>query len=582
MTRKHLIPQPFIDELLNRTDLVELVDSYLPLKKQGTSFTACCPFHSEKTPSFNVIPKKQFYHCFGCGVSGNAISFIMNYLNQGFLDAIETLATRLGLEVPKTQSSQPIKMAPNLNDLLSKVAVFYQKVLKASAEQAIQYLRKRGFTGEIAKKFQLGYAPAGWHVLEQEFRSFTKELILTGMLVSNEDGNKYDRYRHRLMFPIHDRHGRIIGFGGRALDDSQKPKYLNSPETPLFQKNKELYGLYQVLQQQTQPDGIIVVEGYLDVIALAQYGINNAVAALGTATSAYHIQLLSKHTKHIIFCFDGDKAGLQAAWRALENSLPYLNNGLDPRFVFLPENQDPDSLVRSEGPEAFKERLSTATPLHRYLISTLTKDIEIQSPAGRVQLLTTAKPYLQNIPEGPYKQLLLDELSRISRIESHRIQILLRDETTPAQQKQSGTINLSPIRLALALLLQNPEIYSQCYTQINAESLTGKDQEILRNMLEYIARTPNITPASLIEYWRDTTLFDALNKLATWNHCIPHDNQVKKLVDIVHFLQKQNDENAINQYISKSSTQGLTTEEQIHLKNLLLKKHKILPEELLK
>ncbi len=330
-----LIPQPFIDELLNRIDLVELIDSYVPLKKSGTSFVACCPFHSEKTPSFNVVFKKQFYHCFGCGASGNAISFIMQYLNYNFIETIELLAAKLGLQIPREGQNEKNQPSPNLYQLLSKISQFYQQTLKNKGQDAINYLRQRGLNGEIAKLYQLGYAPAGWQTLEETFKRYRSELISTGMLIEKPDGRTYDRYRHRIMFPIHDRQGRIIGFGGRALDAAQKPKYLNSPETIIFQKSRELYGLHAILKQQTTIDNIIIVEGYMDVIAVAQYGIHNAVAALGTATSSYHIQLLSKYTSELIFCFDGDAAGRQAAWRALESCLPHLNSGLDANFIFF-------------------------------------------------------------------------------------------------------------------------------------------------------------------------------------------------------------------------------------------------------
>ena len=343
-----LISRPFIDELLNRTDIVEFIDSYVPLKKRGTSHTACCPFHSEKTPSFNVVAKKQFYHCFGCGASGNAISFAMNYLHMSFSDAVETLAARIGLQVQREGQTEKNQQSLNLYEFLNRVSLFYQKTLKTAGHAAITYLKKRDVSGEVARLYQLGYAPASWQTLELQFKQNKNELIATGMLIPKDDGKAYDRYRQRIMFPIHDRHGRIIGFGGRAIEPAQKPKYLNSPETVIFQKSRELYGLHQILQQQSEITNILIVEGYMDVIALAQHGINNSVATLGTATSSYHIQLLSKYTKQLIFCFDGDAAGRQAAWRALESSLPHLNAGLDASFIFLPEGHDPDSLVRAE------------------------------------------------------------------------------------------------------------------------------------------------------------------------------------------------------------------------------------------
>ncbi|ASQ46984.1 DNA primase [Legionella clemsonensis] len=567
-----LIPQPFIDELLTRTDIVELIDSYIPLKKSGHAFVACCPFHSEKTPSFNVVAKKQFYHCFGCGASGNAISFLMSYLNQGFIDAVETLASRLGLPVPREGRAEKNQLSLSLYQLLGQVNQFYQQTLKTQGQQAISYLRQRGLTGEIAKRYQLGYAPSDWQMLEKQFRGHRAELITTGMLIQKEDGKTYDRYRHRVMFPIHDRHGRIIGFGGRAIDAQQKPKYLNSPETVIFQKSRELYGLHQILQAQKTVENILIVEGYLDVIALAQYGINNAVATLGTATSIYHIQLLAKHAQHLIFCFDGDTAGRQAAWRALESCLPQLNSGLNASFIFLPEGQDPDSLVREEGSTKFLERLQQAKPLNQFFFETLSRNIELTSVAGKSQLINIAKPHLLKMQDGPYKQLLLDELARISHIESHRLDQLLRDRT-PQPQTSNKPITRSPIRLAIALLIQHPEIFKACQNAIDPNLLDGKDQELLQKLLQQIAKAPEINTATLIEQWRNTSYFEALIKLASWEHQVPEVALVNEFVDIILFLQKQNLENKINQYIAKSRNQGLTLSERLYLQEMLKQRH---------
>lgn len=568
-----LIPQPFIDELLGRTDIVELIDGYVPLKKRGTSFIACCPFHSEKTPSFNVVAKKQFYHCFGCGVSGNAISFVMGYLNQGFTDAIDTLASRLGMTVPREGNAEKNQQSLSLYQLLTRVNQFYQQTLKTKGELAINYLRGRGLSGEIAKLYQLGYAPAGWQTLEVQFKRNRNELIATGMLIKKDDGKTYDRYRHRIMFPIHDRHGRIIGFGGRAIDAEQKPKYLNSPETTIFQKSRELYGLHQILQQQNNIENIVVVEGYMDVIALAQHGIRNAVAALGTATSGFHIQLLAKHTKQLIFCFDGDAAGRQAAWRALESCLPELNAGLDASFIFLPEGQDPDSLVREEGSEQFKTRLQNATPLNRFFLDSIANGIDTFSVAGKSQLINAAKPYLLKMQDGPYKQLLINELSRMTHIENYRILQILQDNLQQKVQETSKKIANSPIRLAIALLIQNPEIYTACKTEINPELLDGQGQEILQKLLGQIENSPEANTATLIEAWRDTSYFESLGKLAGWDHQEPEEELIKKFTDIILFLQKQNLENKINLYLAKSRNQGLTVSERIMLQEMMKQRH---------
>ncbi|MCW8409667.1 DNA primase [Legionella sp. PATHC035] len=568
-----LIPQPFIDDLLHRTDLVELIDSYVPLKKRGNSHLACCPFHNEKSPSFNVVAKKQFYHCFGCGASGNAISFVMNYLNLGFVDAVEALATRVGLTIPRDKHTDKNNPSQDLYKLLSAVSLHYQKKLKHEGQPAIDYLRGRGLSGEIAKLYQLGYASEGWHHLEKAFPRNQRELLATGMLIKNEDGKIYDRYRNRVMFPIHDRHGRIIGFGGRVLDKEQKPKYLNSPETVIFQKSRELYGLHQILSQQKAVEYIIVVEGYMDVIALAQHGIMNAVATLGTATSTYHIQLLAKHTKSLIFCFDGDNAGRQAAWRALESSLPHLNLGLDASFMFLPDGHDPDSLVREEGKDNFLKRLKQATPLHRFLFDNLAKDLNLLRPAGKTQLINLAKPFLQKMDEGSYKQLLIEDLARLTHIETHRLTQLVTEESKTPQQEQAMTIARTPMRIAVALLLQHPEIYSQIKQQINLELLDAKEHEILLSVLGQLEANPQATTATLIESWRNHPYFESLNKLAAWDHLVPEQELVKEFIDIILFLQKQNRELTIRQLINKSRQHGLNEEEKILLQKMLKERH---------
>lgn len=568
-----LIPQPFIDDLLHRTDLVELIDSYVPLKKRGNSHLACCPFHNEKSPSFNVVAKKQFYHCFGCGASGNAISFVMNYLNLGFVDAVETLATRAGLTIPRDKQTEKNNPSQDLYKLLSAVSLHYQKKLKHEGQPAVDYLRGRGLSGEIAKLYQLGYASEGWHHLEKAFPRNQRELLATGMLIKNEDGKIYDRYRNRVMFPIHDRHGRIIGFGGRVLDKEQKPKYLNSPETVIFQKSRELYGLHQILSQQKAVEYIIVVEGYMDVIALAQHGIMNAVATLGTATSTYHIQLLAKHTKSLIFCFDGDNAGRQAAWRALESSLPHLNLGLDASFMFLPDGHDPDSLVREEGKDNFLKRLKQATPLHRFLFDNLAKDLNLLRPAGKTQLINLAKPFLQKMDEGSYKQLLIEDLARLTHIETHRLTQLVTEESKTPLQEQAMTIARTPMRIAVALLLQHPEIYTQIKQQINLELFDAKEHEILLSVLEQLEANPQATTATLIESWRNHPYFESMNKLAAWDHLVPEQELVKEFIDIILFLQKQNRELTIRQLINKSRQQGLNEEEKIQLQEMLKERH---------
>ncbi|MDX2347203.1 MAG: DNA primase [Legionella sp.] len=589
-----LIPQQFIDELLVKTDIVNFIDSYVPLKKLGTSHAACCPFHDEKTPSFNVIAKKQFYHCFGCGVSGNVISFVMSYLNQDFPEAIETLAARAGLEVPRDKQAtrSHIKSLP-LYDLLSQVAVFYQNKLQASDEHpAALYLKNRGLSSDVIKRYQIGYAPTGWHTLEHAFKSHLEGLITTGMLVQKDDKGTYDRYRHRITFPIHDRHGRLIGFGGRAIDADQKPKYLNSPETVIFQKNRELYGLHQVLETHAKsPDTVLIVEGYMDVIALAEHGILNAVATLGTATSTYHIQLLSKHARTLIFCFDGDAAGQKAALRALENTLPALDGKLNAQFIFLPEGEDPDSLVRSDGREAFIQRTTQATPLHEYLLQMLTETLDITSLAGRSQLLQAITPYWQKIPDGPYKQLLLDELARLTHLDAHRIEKTFNpnDSEYSKNSKHSkhskkaslkiiapSALKRTPIRLATALLLQCPELYAATHTELpHLDTLIEPNQTALKALLQHLSQHPNTNTATLIELFRETALFDAVNKLAAWNHQVPATALNTEFIETMHFLTNKTKTREIESLIEKARHQSLTEPERKKLQSMLQSRHRL-------
>lgn len=569
-----LIPREFLDEILQRTDLVELINSYVPLKKRGNSFLACCPFHHEKTPSFNVGIRKQFYHCFGCGVSGNAISFIMNHLGKDFVDTVELLASRLGLAIPESSERKKTIPRKNLHQLLEKLTLYYQQILRTKGESAVTYLKNRGITGAIAKQFQLGFSLADWSKLSQTFQADKQELINIGMIIQKENGNCYDRYRQRIMFPIHDRQGRLIGFGGRVIDDTQKPKYLNSPESIIFQKNRELYGLYQATKEKGTLENIIIVEGYLDVIALSQNGITNSVATLGTATSPFHIQLLLKYTQQIIFCFDGDQAGRQAAWKALEVALPSLENGLDVRFVFLPEGEDPDSLVRIQGRAVFLERIAAAIPLHRYFIDALIENLDLSNPAGKTQLVANAKPYLSKLPEGSYKQLLIDELSRLTRIENHRIAQLVNVQALGPEIK-TNPISRSPLRLAIALLLQSPQLYFSCKELLNIHALDMEGLNLIRQIIEQIEDCPQITTAGLIEHWRHSDLFNSMLKLATWDHLVPEEALEKEFTDIIQFLQKQALEIKINHYLDKSRKEGLDASEKQTLQTLVQERHTI-------
>ncbi len=443
------IPQPFIDDLLNRLDIVEIVDKRVKLKKTGKNYSACCPFHNEKSPSFTVSQDKQFYYCFGCGASGNALGFVMEFDKVDFVDAVESLASSAGLQVPKEEprfkNSKPKQDFKSLYQLLADSSTFYQEQLKEhpDREKAVKYLQERGLTGQIAKAYGMGYAPQGWNNLLSKFgltEDDCKALITTGMVIENtEDNKRYDRFRHRIMFPILDTRGRTIGFGGRVLGEENRvgadgkkvkgsgPKYLNSPETPVFQKGKELYGLYQARQANRELKHLLVVEGYMDVIALAQYGITNAVATLGTACGEEHLKLAFKYTNTIVFCFDGDKAGRTAAKRALENAIPVMHDGYQVKFLFVPEGQDPDSLVRQIGPERFAELIAKGSPLEEFFFDVLSEDLDTTTMGGRARLSKLAAPLLHKLPKSVYRELMFELLAQRTGLSQDILQELIAE-----------------------------------------------------------------------------------------------------------------------------------------------------------
>lgn len=427
-----LIPQSFIDDLLNRTDIVEVVSSRIQLKKAGKNYTACCPFHKEKTPSFSVSPDKQFYYCFGCGAGGNALGFVMDHDSLDFPQAVEELAKRAGMDIPREDSGrgrtprQPTDSP--LYPLLTAAADYYRQALKShpTRKSAVDYLKGRGLTGEIARDFGLGFAPPGWDNLHKHLagdKLQQKAMIDAGLLIENaENGRIYDRFRDRVMFPIRDSRGRVIAFGGRVLGDD-KPKYLNSPETPVFHKGQELYGLYEARKSNRDLDEIMVVEGYMDVIALAQQGLRNAVATLGTATSEEHLKRLFRLVPSVLFCFDGDAAGRKAAWRALEATLPNLQDGRRARFLFLPEGEDPDTLVRSEGTDAFRARINQhAQPLADYFFQQLSEEADPRSLEGKAHLVTLAAPLIEKIPGNHLRALMRQRLSEITGLSGEMLQ----------------------------------------------------------------------------------------------------------------------------------------------------------------
>ncbi len=455
-----MIPESFIQELLHRIDIVDLIDKYVPLKKAGANYAACCPFHNEKSPSFTVSPSKQFYHCFGCGAHGTAIGFLMEYSGLGFVDAVRDLAQQAGLQVPEDEGRRPVDgpRIAALTDVMARAARYYYDQLKRS-ETAIAYLKKRGLSGEVAQRFGIGYAPDGWQNLEAAFADYQDAALqAAGLVIQNDQGRCYDRFRDRVMFPIMNQKGEIIGFGGRVLGAGE-PKYLNSPETPLFEKGREVFGLPQARAALRETGTVIVVEGYMDVVALAQHGVGNAVATLGTATTATHVQKLLRQVDRIVYCFDGDNAGRKAAWRALENSLEALPEQKSIGFVFLPEGDDPDSFVREHGREAFDRLIVQALPLSEFMLRELAAQCEMTSAEGRAKLIADAKPLLSRLQTPLLRLQLVKRLAEASGFSQQEVERLcdLRPvaKAAPARVPRQAPSLLRPL---LRLLLQKPEL----------------------------------------------------------------------------------------------------------------------------
>jgi len=422
-----MIPTDFIQTLLSRVDIVEVIDRYVPLKKAGANYVACCPFHNEKTPSFSVSPGKQFYHCFGCGAHGTAVGFLMEYGGKAFPDAVEELARDAGMEVPRVErpgEREKRDEAQDLNEILLAAARFYRSQLK-DAPRAIDYLKSRGLTGEIAARFGIGYSPDAWRGLEAVFPKYdAPELDAAGLVINGDGGKRYDRFRDRVMFPIHDSRGRVIGFGGRVMGAGE-PKYLNSPETPVFSKGRELYGLYLARNAIRDAGRVVVVEGYMDVVALAQHGVEYAVATLGTATTPTHVQKLFRLTDTVVFCFDGDNAGRKAAWRALENTLPVLADGKNAVFLFLPDGEDPDDYVRKRGRAAFEKAQEAAVPLSEFLLADLSARHPPTSAEGRAALVAAARPHMAEIHAPVLAAILRRRLSELSGLPESELRGLL-------------------------------------------------------------------------------------------------------------------------------------------------------------
>ncbi len=578
------IPRSFIDDLLARLDIVDIIDARVKLKKKGKNYGACCPFHNEKTPSFSVSQEKQFYHCFGCGAHGNAIDFMMEFERLEFVEAIEELASYLGLDVPREQrsgGSGQFKSGPqasssekrSLYDLIGSIAQFYRNQLKQpSSKVAIEYLKDRGLSGEIVQKFGIGYVADEWDLVRKNFgqNKDNQDMLVTGgMLIENDKGNRYDRFRGRIMFPIRDRRGRVIGFGGRVLGEGT-PKYLNSPETPIFHKGKELYGLYEVLQAHREPAQILVVEGYMDVVALAQYGVDYSVASLGTSTTGDHIQMLFRQTNTVVCCYDGDRAGKEAAWRALENALQFLKTGNTLKFLFLPDGEDPDSYVRKYGKAAFEQQIEQATPLSSYLFDNLIElhQINLGNNEGKSALRAYASALIDKIPDPYFQELLeklLDERTGFdNRLRQPRKKI---SETRPQPHKE---IKRTPMREVIALLIQNPS-YAQMVPDLSSvRDLSIPGLSLFADVLDKCQAHPHINTGQLLEHWRNSQNEALLSRLASWDIPLDEDNQEEIFLDSLDKIIAQCVEKQIENLQAKARSVGLSAEEKRELLALML------------
>ena len=577
-----LIPQDFIDDLVARADIVEVIGRRVQLKKAGREFKACCPFHDEKTPSFTVSPAKGFYHCFGCGAHGTSIGFLMEYDHMSFVEAVESLASLMGVEVPRNESDRPARRYDELFSLLDSVARHWQTCLKNSPN-AIEYVRQRGIDGSTAKRFGIGYAPDGWsNVLDKFGKSpeAVERLLATGLIIAKDNGGHYDRFRDRIVFPIRDARGRTIGFGGRTLGDGE-PKYLNSPETVLFHKGRELYGLYEARQALRHIERLVVVEGYMDAVALARHGIDFAVATLGTATTGEHLNRLFRLTDNVCFAFDGDRAGRKAAWRALENALPLIREGRQVRYVFLPEGHDPDSFVNEFGTDAFLEAVDAGVALSDFLIQELAGQVDMETVDGRARLAELARPLVQKIPAGVYRELLVESLASAVGLTAPKLEKMLGAGTGPAAHGAGAarpgrrpvaspkTGQPSVVRHAISLVLNYPSSAEKA----DVEKLAGvqrKGTDLLESLIETVHAEPNITTAGLLERFRHDEQGRHLGKLAASELPVDDDFDAgAELAECMEQLAQAGRKERIAFLIEKQRVDGLTEDEKAELQELL-------------
>ena len=570
-----MIPESFINELLNRIDVVDIIDKRVPLKKTGANFVACCPFHQEKTPSFSVSPSKQFYHCFGCGAHGSAISFLIDHDGLNFIDAIHELAKVVGLKVPNQVDEKPEKKKENivLEDSLILAKKYYQARLKTSPE-AIKYLKSRGLTGEIAKQFSIGFAPGGWNNLNEVFKDYDNDvLIKSGLINKNEKGKRYDRFRNRIMFPIYNAKGQLVGFGGRVIDEKDSPKYYNSPETSLFQKSYELYGLLAARKSIRDKGYVLVVEGYMDVVSLAQHGISNAVATLGTATTSFHIQKLIRYTSEIIFCFDGDEAGKSAAWRAMQNSLASVTDEVQLKFLFLSEQHDPDSYVRENSKEKFEKLAKDATPLSEYVVHYLTKKNDLTSQEDRVKFLNSVEPILNNIASLKLTFLLkkrISELLNLTIDELDKVINVKSKENSKPSSKNIPREATSVVRRFISLLISDPSLVEENDKDIAwGDSL---DEQLARACITKVLMDQNHNTASIFHFLNNQFDSDFVDEIKSQVLNFDEKINVEEEVNILRNRIKKNKSKVLNKSkldaIKNKSFDTLSSEEKEFLKTI--------------
>lgn len=576
-----LIPRSFINDILAKADIVDVVNSRVKLKKAGTNnYQACCPFHHEKTPSFTVSKSKQFYHCFGCGAHGNAIGFLMEYDKLEFLEAVEELANFLGLDVPREQSGGrnektqvSFQTKRDLYQLMAEIAHFYQQQLPNHIP-AQAYLQKRGLSQEVIERFAIGFVPDSFDSVLRKFgrnREEQARLFDLGMLSGNQNGRVYDRFRNRIMFPIRDRRGRTIAFGGRVLGD-EKPKYLNSPETVTYHKGNELYGLFEALQINDSPEMLLVVEGYMDVVALAQFGVNYAVASLGTATTSEQIQQIFRVTEQAVCCYDGDRAGRDAAWRALENALPYLEDGRQLKFIFLPDDEDPDTFIRQHGKEGFENYIRNALSLSDFLFANLLQQVDLSTKEGKSKLAALTVPLIKRIPGEMLRLYLRNILAqKLGIIDQTQLESLIPHLLEKEQSAVEKTVKIkrTPMRLLIALLLQNPSLAQLGYDLSSLKELNEAGFDLFEKLTALCRENLGITMGQILEYWRDSEHSKALEILSVWDHLIEEDKVEDTFRETLAYLYIQFMDQRIEQLIAKDRMSGLELSEKQELAQLL-------------